>query len=133
MCGPVRDAGLAPNEADDDGGAGEDSDEGDRPPKWARTLNEARGVRQGPAYLSEAAPHIFNLNAKRIETALHMGLENNPGQLYTVSDFTRGRLSPELPTVLYRKIETGKTGFALAHFDHPLTVRRPVDLKSLSI
>ena len=68
----------------------------------------------------------------RIEPMLARRATVRPFQLTTLVDFNMGRLPLDMPTVLYNLQESGKTPFALAHFDNPLVVRHLEDLKQLN-
>ena len=48
-----------------------------------------------------------------------------------MADFNRPPLALDLPTVIYGDTDSGKTAYALAHFESPLLVRRRDDLKRM--
>ena len=53
-------------------------------------------------------------------------------KLFTMDDFNQPPLEFDMPIVLHGPSEYCKTAYAKAHFDSPLIVRRPDDLKRIS-
>lgn len=123
---PQRDTPASDDEASSD------DDEQAGPPAWATMLNKASTTREGMELLMERAPHIYYLSGSRIEPMLAKRVGVREPKLFSLADFNRQPLDLDLPVVLHGDTECGKTEFALAHFDHPLVVRRRDDLKRIS-
>lgn len=126
-----RDAAEAEAAADADGGEGGEKKE-DTVPAWARMLNKANSTSEGMALLAEKAPHVYYMNVARIKPMLAAKVGTPAPKLFTLDDFNAPALELDGPVVLHGPSEFWKTAYAKAHFERPLMVRRPDDLKRLS-
>ena len=128
---PLRDRANREERELSDDVEDEDEDRNEEPstPAWATGLNKVTNAQDGMMWLADKYAHIYYLHGSRIEPMLVKRIGIPEPKLYTLDDFTMPKLSLELPTVLYGLTGCGKTEFALAHFDHPLVVRRRDDLK----
>lgn len=132
---PRRDERREEEPPQDDVEDEEESDDGggsEKPPAWATMLNKVHGVGEGMMLLAEKAPHIYYLNGSRIKGMLTERIGIAEPKLFSLADFNRSALDLSLPVVLYGETECGKTEFAVAHFEHPLVVRRRDDLKRMT-
>lgn len=124
-------------EAGDDGenngeAGGEEREQHDKVPAWARMLNKSNTTREGMALLAEKAPHIYYMHGSKIKPMLIERVGTPEPKLFTMADFNRPPLELDEPIVLWGDTGLGKSEYALAHFDKPLVVRRRDDLKRAS-
>lgn len=74
-------------------------------------------------------PRDYALHGEAIERNLKRHKPMSFSSKHSMDDFLRGPLPLNLPTLLYGPSNTGKTQFALAHFQKPLLVSHIDDLK----
>ena len=118
---------IAADENDDDDDESDDEQGG-----WARMLNRAPTVRIGMQLLAEQYSTTYYLHGGRIAPMLQQRIGDGVATYFDLDDFDATPLELTAPVVLHGKSGTGKTEFALAHFDHPLTIRRRDDLKRIT-
>ena len=104
----------------------------DKVPAWARMLNRANTVKEGMLLLAERVPHIYYAKGTTIKQMLSERVGTPQQKLFTLDDFNQPALELDMPIVLHGDTAYCKTAYAKAHFDHPLIVRRPDDLKRIS-
>lgn len=159
---PRRDAPPSDDEHGGNGSDDEEAEAHEEgTPGWAQMLNKVTSVRDGLQLLADKVrtcerlaqrtsarrahsaervcmcvcaqvPHVYYLNGSRIEPMLAKRVGVRQPKLFTLDDFNRQPLDLDLPTVLHGVSNTGKTAFALAHFQRPLVVRRKDDLKRIA-
>ena len=115
------------NESDDASPAGKD-----HKPAWAVMLNQSSSVREGMGMLMDTAPAVYYTQGSRIQQMLGQRVGVPDEKIFTLNDFNMAPLDLTKPILLQGTSDAGKTEFALAHFSHPLIVRRRDDLKRLS-
>lgn len=124
---PRRDQQEADEHGDDD-----DAEGADKVPKWARMLNKANSVREGMMLLADMVPHVYYTRGSAIKQMLAERVGIPQTKLFSLADFIWPALDLDMPIVLHGDTAYCKTAYAKAHFDHPLVVRRPDDLKRIS-
>ena len=104
---------------------------------WALEMNKAPTVRAGMLELQQRHPHIFYMNAQRVEAGLQMRISHSQPSQFKLEDFKCAPFTPaELESkaiVIQGASHIGKTQWALAHFEYPLVVSEIDDLQGITL
>lgn len=102
---------------------------------WRRALS-ARSIQEAMEIIKEERPREWILNYQRIMAGLQQAFPIRVNRRFTMSDFnmepvpTDPAFNGNKCILLWGPTGTGKTNFALAHFNRPLLVRSKDDLKA---
>jgi len=103
-----------------------------RAPQWARLALDADSVTDALNAVLVSAPHVYALNYDRLRSNMTAIIGRCTKSRFALEDFNVDALPLDLPAVLEGNSGTGKTQFALAHFNRALLLKHVEDLRSIS-